>query len=401
MSFFSVIAVSAVIGFSLLFSCTPATGPTVVNSSISVRSKTLTTMVLAWSQAQDLNGNNETLQYQVVVSDSSDIETVSAVNKNARTVRTWAENYTSVEIELDGTERILYYNVMVRDTVGTISFYSPLMVDFTDKTAPTVSDGTLTVSEVTARSLRLNWNAATDNNTSDKELVYVVMKSTQDNLSGADAYYNNKDGRQTCFEKAAVLTVLLESFEPGAALWFNVFARDTNGNVTPYTAVQATLLLPVTLTEDDAAVVCTWPLSAGTAETVTLKVAGSEASGIVAADSPLWTTVVRWAAAYSGNAAGQGLYRFETLSDAADGSVSLATLSETDAKLLSNALTEYTNTYRNPAGSDSCCYLTSAGTVVRSAAEAASATVAETATGFRLSVDASGQILIERAVAQK
>lgn len=395
-------AASAVIGILLFFSCTPATGPTVVNSSISVRSKTLSTMVLAWSQAQEINGNNETLQYQVVVSESSDIETVSAVNKNARTVRTWAENYTSVEILLDGTEKILYYNVMVRDTVGTISFYSPLRVDFTDKTAPTVPDGTLSVSEVTARSLRLNWNAATDNNTSDKELVYVVMKSTQDNLNGADAYYNNKDGRQTCFEKAAVLTVLLEAFEPGTTLWFNVFARDTNGNVTPHTAVQAALLPPVTVTvtEDAGSVVCSWPLSADTAETVTLSVAGSEAAGTVAADSPLWTTVVRWAAAYSGNAAGQGMYRFENLYNTADGTVSLTPLSETDAKLLSNALTEYTNTYRNPAGSDGCCYLTKTGAVARTAAEAASAAVDETATGFRLSSGESGKVNLVRRISE-
>lgn len=402
-TFLSGLLVPFTAGLLILFSCTPATGPIVVNSSISVRSKTLSTMVLAWSQAQEINGNNETLQYQVVVSESSDIETVSAVNKNARTVRTWAENYTSVEIALDGTEKILYYNVMVRDTVGTISFYSPLRVDFTDKTAPTVPDGTLSVSEVTARSLRLNWNAATDNNTSDKELVYVVMKSPSDNLNGNDAYYNQNEDRHTCYEKASVYTVLLEALDPGSVLWLNVFVRDSNGNVTPYTAVQAVLLpsVTVTVTEDAGSVVCSWPLSAGTAETVTLSVAGSEATGTVAADSPLWTTVVRWAAAYSGNAAGQGMYRFENLYNTADGTVSLTPLSETDAKLLSNALTEYTNTYQNPVGNDSCCFLTTTGAVARTAAEAVAAAVDEAATGFRLSDDGVGKILIGKTVAGK
>lgn len=390
-------------GIGALFSCTPATGPIVVNSSISVRSKTIDKMVLSWSQAQDVNGNNETLEYQVISSSSSDIETVSDVNKNGRTIRQWAQNYTSVEISLDGTEKILYYNVMVRDSVGTISFYSPLAVDFTDKTAPVVEDKAVSVTELTSKSLRLNWQPATDNNTVDKELVYIVMKSTSDNLNDESAYYNNTSGRHTCFEKASVLTVLLESLDPGTNLWFNVFARDSNGNVTPYTAVQATLLLPVTVTvtADPASVVCTWPLSADTAETVALTVSGSEAGGIVAAASPLWTNVVRWAAAYSGNAVGQGMYQFENLYNGTDDTVSLTPLSETDAKLLSNALTEYTNTYQVSAGSDGCCYLTEAGAVVRTAAEAASAVVDETAAGFRLSADESGNILVKKAVAEE
>lgn len=405
-TFLSGLLVPFTAGLLILFSCTPATGPIVVNSSISVRSKTIDKMVLSWSQAQDVNGNNETLEYQVVSSSSSDIETVSAVNKNGRTVRTWAKNYSSVEVSLDGTEKILYYNVMVRDAVGTISFYSPLMVDFTDKTAPVVSDAAVTVTELTSKSLRLNWKPATDNNTADKDLVYVVMKSMRDNLNSSDAYYDNKDGRHVCFEKASVLTVLLEALEPGVDLWLNVFARDTNGNVTPYTAVKTSLLPPVTVTADtDSAgtdsVVCTWPLSADTAETVALTVAGNEATGTVAADSLLWTTVVRWAAAYSGNAMGQGMYSFETLYNAADGTVSLTPLSETDAKLLSNALTEYTNTYQNPVGNDSCCFLTTTGAVARSAAEAASAVVDETAAGFRLSADESGNILVKKTVAEE
>lgn len=399
-TFLSGLLVPFTAGLLILFSCTPATGPIVVNSSISVRSKTIDKMVLSWSQAQDVNGNNETLEYQVVSSSSSDIETVSAVNKNGRTVRTWAKNYSSVEVSLDGTEKILYYNVMVRDAVGTISFYSPLMVDFTDKTAPVVEDKAVSVTELTSKSLRLNWQPATDNNTVNKEIVYIVMKSTSDNLNDESAYYNNTPGRHTCFEKASVLTVLLEALEPGVDLWLNVFARDTNGNVTPYTAVKTSLLPPVTVTADTDSVVCTWPLSAGTAETVALTVAGNEATGTVAADSLLWTTVVRWAAAYSGNAMGQGMYQFENLYNGTDDTVSLTPLSETDAKLLSNALTEYTNTYQNPVGNDSCCFLTTTGAVARSAAEAVAAAVDEAAAGFRLSADESGKIQLVRKVAE-
>lgn len=384
--------------FTVLFfsieACTPITGPGVVNSSISVRSKTLDKMVLSWSQAQDTNGNNETLEYQVVSSSSPDIETVSDVNKNGRTIRQWAKNYTSVEVELDGTERVLYYNVMVRDAVGTISFYSPLRVDFTDRTEPTVADKTLTVTELTAKSLRLNWKAATDNNTSDNELVYVVMTSKSDNLNDRADYYNNTYGRHTCYEKAASFTVLIEALELNATLWLNVFARDTNGNVTPYTAVQCRLLPSVTFTATADTLTYSYPLSADSIETLTLAVTGGEATGTLAASSPLWVTVVRWAAVYSGNAVGQGRYRFENLYNAA-GEVSLLPLSEIDAKLLSNALTEYTNIYRSPVGSDGCCYRTASNAVVRIVSQVATETAAET--GFRVTADENGDIIVHRS----
>lgn len=387
-------------GSAVFFSCTPATGPIVVNSAISVRSKTIDRMTLAWSQAQDANGNNETLEYQVVVSESSDIDTVSSVNKNARTVRAWEKNYQRITIDLTGDETVLYYNVMVRDSVGTISFYSPLAVDFTDRTAPVVSDSALTVSEITAKSLRLEWKAAADNNTADNELVYVVMKSPSDNLNGNDAYYNQTEGRHTCYEKASVYTVLLEALDPGSVLWLNVFVRDSNGNVTPYTTVQAVLLPSVTVTADAAGIVYTYPLSVDTVETVTLTASDGKAEGTLPADSPLWTTVVLWAASYSGNAAGQGLYRFENLYNAADGTVSLTSLSETDAKLLSNALTEYTNTYQNPAGNDGCCYLTEAGNAVRTASETGSAVIDEAAAGFRLSSGEGGKVNLVRRISE-
>ena len=375
----------------MLFSCNPATGPIVVNSSLSVRSKSLESMTLAWSQAQDVNGNNETLEYQLVVSESPEIETLSDINRNARTVRAWGVNYTSTEVDLDGSERILYYNVMVRDTVGTISFYSPLEVDFTDRTAPTVGDPTLTVSEITSKSLRLAWNPASDNNTDGQDIVYVVMRSASDNLGAAGDYYNTADGRHICFEKAAVTDTLIEALPENAVLYFNVFARDSNGNVTPYTPVAVTLLPPVTVKEEDSQIVCTYPLSAEQTVTLTLAVSDGLASGTLPPDSPLWTTVCRWAAASDGNMEGQGLYEFEAIDPAA---VSLSNLSQNDARLLSNALTEYTAAYAG-SGSPACRY-TSGGAPARTPEEARSADDDPGAAAF--TVEPDGLLTVTRPV---
>lgn len=378
----------------MLFGCNPATGPIVVNSSISVRSKSLDSMTLAWSQAQDVNGNNETLEYQLVVSESPEIETLSDINRNARTVRAWGVNYTSTEVELDGSERILYYNVMVRDTVGTISFYSPLEVDFTDRTAPTVGDPTLTVSEITSKSLRLAWNPASDNNTDGQDIVYVVMRSASDNLGAAGDYYNTADGRHICFEKAAVTDTLIEALPESASLYLNVFARDSNGNVTPYTPVSVTLLPHVTVEEkSETQIVCTYPLAADETVTLTLAVSDGLASGTLAADSPLWTTVCRWAAASDGNMEGQGLYEFEAIDPAA---VSLSNLSQNDARLLSNALTEYTAAY-DSADTIADCRYTADGAPARTPEEAQTAADNSEAAAFNITV-ADGSLTITRPV---
>ena len=367
----------------MLFGCNPATGPIVVNSSISVRSKSLDSMTLAWSQAQDVNGNNETLEYQLVVSESPEIETLSDINRNARTVRTWGVNYTSTEVDLDGSERILYYNVMVRDTVGTISFYAPLEVDFTDRTAPTVGNPALTVSEITSKSLRLAWNSASDNNTDGQDIVYVVMRSASDNLGAAGDYYNTADGRHICFEKAAVTDTLIEALPENAVLYFNVFARDSNGNVTPYTPVSVTLLPPVTVEESETQIVYTYPLSAEQTVTLTLAVSDGLASGTLPPDSPLWTTVCRWAAASDGNMEGQGLYEFEAIDPAA---VSLSNLSQNDARLLSNALTEYTAAY-DSADTIADCRYTADGVPARTPEEAQTAADNPGAASFTVAPD--------------
>lgn len=375
----------------MLFGCNPATGPIVVNSSLSVRSKSLESMTLAWSQAQDVNGNNETLEYQLVVSESPEIETLSDINRNARTVRAWGVNYTSTEVDLDGSERILYYNVMVRDTVGTISFYSPLEVDFTDRTAPTVGDPTLTVSEITSKSLRLAWNPASDNNTDGQDIVYVVMRSASDNLGAAGDYYNTADGRHICFEKAAVTDTLIEALPESASLYLNVFARDSNGNVTPYTPVAVTLLPPVTVKEEDSQIVCTYPLLADETVTLTLAVSDGLASGTLPPDSPLWAAVCQWAAASDGNMEGQGVYGFESV-DPAD--ADLSGLTETDARLLSNALTEYTAAYAG-SGSPACRY-TSGGAPARTPEEARSADDDPGAAAF--TVEPDGLLTVTRPV---
>ena len=348
-------------------------------------------MTLAWSQAQDVNGNNETLEYQLVVSESPEIETLSDINRNARTVRAWGVNYTSTEVDLDGSERILYYNVMVRDTVGTISFYSPLEVDFTDRTAPTVGDPTLTVSEITSKSLRLAWNPASDNNTDGQDIVYVVMRSASDNLGAAGDYYNTADGRHICFEKAAVTDTLIEALPESASLYLNVFARDSNGNVTPYTPVAVTLLPPVTVKEEDSQIVCTYPLLADETVTLTLAVSDGLASGTLPPDSPLWAAVCQWAAASDGNMEGQGVYGFESV-DPAD--ADLSGLTETDARLLSNALTEYTAAYAG-SGSPACRY-TSGGAPARTPEEARSADDDPGAAAF--TVEPDGLLTVTRPV---
>ena len=176
-----------------------------------------------------------------------------------------------------------------------------------------------------------------------------------------------------------------------AVLYFNVFARDSNGNVTPYTPVSVTLLPPVTVEESETQIVYTYPLSAEPTVTLTLAVSDGLASGTLPPDSPLWAAVCRWAAASDGNMEGQGVYGFESVDPAA---ADLSGLTETDARLLSNALTEYTAAYAG-SGSPACRY-TSGGAPARTPEEARSADDDSGAAAF--TVEPDGLLTVTRPV---
>ncbi|MCP4176491.1 MAG: fibronectin type III domain-containing protein, partial [bacterium] len=101
-----------------------------------------------------------------------------------------------------------------------------------DTTAPHVSNsGYITVSNLTATSAILNWNAASDNTTSQENLNYLIYQSDNNNISTIE----DMEANGTLIKSGLSLsTNSLINLSEATEYWFNVIVMDEAGNKTPY-----------------------------------------------------------------------------------------------------------------------------------------------------------------------
>jgi hypothetical protein len=105
-----------------------------------------------------------------------------------------------------------------------------------DSTPPTVTDGTIVVSEIGATSVDVTWNAATDDTSNSLQLEYIAVFSTNDNINTDTEILNNGNiGYNGALTSATINNLNIEE-----TYYFNVVAMDFAGNITPYNAVSAT-----------------------------------------------------------------------------------------------------------------------------------------------------------------
>jgi hypothetical protein len=134
-----------------------------------------------------------------------------------------------------------YFRVRAKDVAGNVSATVSLCVgpncaatpppQDSDTTAPVPGNsGTLTITRLTTKSVRLNWTAATDNVTSVANLQYAVYRSTKrvTSLAGAEAstlianYANN------------ITTYTATGLNSKSTYYFSVVVRDEAGNKAVY-----------------------------------------------------------------------------------------------------------------------------------------------------------------------
>lgn len=128
---------------------------------------------------------------------------------------------------------------------ATASANAPdLVVTTLDAVVPTV--GTLSASQIAARSLQLSWTAGSDNETLEANLAYKVVQSTTDNISSvADAESNGTLLRDWT---TGLTPVAVSGLTPETTYYFNVLIKDEAGNTSSYARIQQTTLQEVTHT---------------------------------------------------------------------------------------------------------------------------------------------------------
>jgi hypothetical protein len=124
-----------------------------------------------------------------------------------------------------------WYRVEARNQIGDsdpLSAGSAVMV-----AAPVAGgSGTLSYSDVTTSSIRVNWQKATDNVSAQAVLQYKVVRSLSNNI--ATAAQAQANGTVVMDWSTDAATANATGLSAGTAYWFNVLVRDAPGNTGAY-----------------------------------------------------------------------------------------------------------------------------------------------------------------------
>ncbi|MGE7110556.1 InlB B-repeat-containing protein, partial [Lysinibacillus sp. NPDC047702] len=109
-----------------------------------------------------------------------------------------------------------------------------------DSIPPTLIDGSITTTNLSSKSVTLNWLTATDNITSTEDLEYQVYQSISNNIDTV----NNIETNGIALGNYSKNTVTrdISGLLPNVNYYFNVIVKDAAGNKTAYTMVNVTTL---------------------------------------------------------------------------------------------------------------------------------------------------------------
>ncbi len=225
------------------------TSPTVGGGgTLSVSGVTSSTLTLSWTQSTDNVTAQNSLEYLVYRSTSSNISNVANMEANGTAIGSYTSGISSVNISGLSASTTYFFNVIVKDTAGNKSSYTTRSQTTTaapDLVSPIVGgSGTITTSNVTATSLTLNWTAATDSVTPQNSLSYLVYQSTSANISSVSAMEAN--GSPIGSYATAITTINATALLPATTYYFNVIVRDASGNKSAYTMKSQTTLSDTT-----------------------------------------------------------------------------------------------------------------------------------------------------------
>ncbi|MGR7945728.1 6-bladed beta-propeller [Paenibacillus sp. M.A.Huq-81] len=105
-----------------------------------------------------------------------------------------------------------------------------------EQTPPTVADGALLASSITSSALKLNWNKATDNESAQGALEYLVYRSNSPNIATVSEMELN--GTPIEIYAANIGELNVTGLAAHTAYFFNLIVKDEAGNKSAYTMKQ-------------------------------------------------------------------------------------------------------------------------------------------------------------------
>jgi len=220
-------AVAAAIGDS--------NGPNPGNGGTLASSVVGNSATIVWTKATDDQTLQPALQYEVRLSTNNDIDTITKAEAYGAIVVPYATDINSAVVPGLTAGATYFFNVIVRDQAGNKSIYVPTSVTAAvpDGTAPMPGNGgTIITSNVGSSSATLNWTRATDDISSQSQLLYEVRRSTTNNIDTvlrAEAY-----GSIVQAYSPNISSALMTGLTPETTYYFNVIVRDAAGNRAAY-----------------------------------------------------------------------------------------------------------------------------------------------------------------------
>ncbi|MCQ2244453.1 MAG: fibronectin type III domain-containing protein [Bacteroidaceae bacterium] len=203
--------------------------PTLSNKKLTVTNATDNSLTLNWTKAKDNLFDDEDLDYTVMYKEASS-------GRYSKDGAEQGKNISSSHISSLQPNTTYEFYVRVKDGVGNTSTYDILTYTTSntqDRTAPTISNKTVTATGATYGSVTLNWNKATDNVTKQENLQYSVFR---------DGVLCKKMKNETSY--------IVGDLKPSTKYTFEVRVEDEAGNISKYNTVQATTTAkPVTVTK--------------------------------------------------------------------------------------------------------------------------------------------------------
>jgi hypothetical protein len=225
----------------------PVTGNFGIISAANITSSGVT---LNWTKATDGVTAQPQLSYEVRRSNSNNIDTVGGAETFGVIAQSYALDLSSANVTGLSAGTTYYFNIIVKDGSGNKAAYvtkSVTTATDADTTAPIPGGGGgITTSSVGASTVTLNWTKASDNLSTQSQLMYEVRRSSSNNIDTilhSDAYGAIAQS-YTADTGAATITGL----SPSTTYYFNVIVKDTAGNRSIYAMKDVTTAATVDTT---------------------------------------------------------------------------------------------------------------------------------------------------------
>jgi len=221
---------------------TDTTAPAVGTPSLTVSNASATGFTVSWTAASDDTTVVSALQYQVCYATSDFTnDTATAETKTCTGYETAITSKALTGLTAGNTYS---FTVIVKDAGGNKGIYTKnsqaVLLDDTE--APTVSDDTLSISNLSESGFTVTWNAASDNVTTQGLITYDFCYHTAPFTND----YNTAISQTTCPKMGiyGLTTHTLSGLSMGQSYTISVFAHDQKGNIKAYTQKTQTTLVP-------------------------------------------------------------------------------------------------------------------------------------------------------------